>query len=41
MLVKDCAQPITIEPMRGFRVIKDFVVDMEHSSRSTARSSRT
>lgn len=29
MLIKDCAQPITIEPMRGFRVIKDLIVDME------------
>lgn len=27
-LVKECAQPITIEPMRGFRVIKDLIVDM-------------
>ncbi len=29
MLAKDCPQPITIEPMRGFRVIKDLIVDME------------
>ena len=29
LLVKDCPQPITIEPMRGFRVIKDLIVDME------------
>ena len=29
MLVKDCPQPITIEPMRGFRVLKDLIVDME------------
>ena len=29
LLVNDCPQPITIEPMRGFRVIKDLVVDME------------
>ncbi|MER3500790.1 MAG: succinate dehydrogenase iron-sulfur subunit [Candidatus Fervidibacterota bacterium] len=28
-LVKDLKQPITIEPLRGFRVIKDLVVDME------------
>ncbi|MFA0730745.1 MAG: hypothetical protein LKKZDAJK_000639 [Candidatus Fervidibacter sp.] len=28
-LVKDLRQPITIEPLRGFRVIKDLVVDME------------
>lgn len=29
LLVKDCPQPITVEPMRGFRVIKDLIVDME------------
>ncbi len=29
MLVKDCPQPITIEPMRGFRVLKDLIVGME------------
>ena len=29
MLVKDCPQPITVEPMRGFRVLKDLIVDME------------
>lgn len=28
-LVKGLNQPITIEPLRGFRVIKDLVVDME------------
>lgn len=28
-LVKDLKQPVTIEPLRGFRVIKDLVVDME------------
>lgn len=28
-LVKDLKQPITIEPLRGFQVIKDLVVDME------------
>jgi len=28
-LVKDLKQPITIEPLKGFRVIKDLVVDME------------
>ena len=28
LLVKDVAQPITIEPMRGFSVVKDLVVDM-------------
>ena len=27
-LVKNVAQPITIEPMRGFKVLKDFIVDM-------------
>ena len=29
VLVKDLAQPITVEPLRGFRVLKDFIVDME------------
>ena len=29
VLVKDVAPVITIEPMKGFRVIKDMVVDME------------
>ncbi len=29
VLVKNLKQPITIEPMRGFKVIKDLVVDME------------
>lgn len=29
LLVKDCPQPIAVEPMRGFRVMKDLVVDME------------
>lgn len=29
VLVRDCRQPITVEPMRGFRVIKDLIVDME------------
>ena len=28
VLVKDLTQPITIEPMRGFRVLKDLIVDM-------------
>ncbi len=28
-LVKELKQPITVEPLRGFRVIKDLVVDME------------
>jgi succinate dehydrogenase / fumarate reductase iron-sulfur subunit len=28
VLVKDLKQPITIEPMRGFPVVKDLVVDM-------------
>jgi succinate dehydrogenase / fumarate reductase iron-sulfur subunit len=28
-LVKDLKQPITVEPLKGFRVIKDLVVDME------------
>jgi len=28
VLVKDFTQPITIEPMRGFAVIKDLIVDM-------------
>ncbi len=29
VLIKDVAPVITIEPMKGFRVIKDMVVDME------------
>jgi succinate dehydrogenase / fumarate reductase iron-sulfur subunit len=29
VLIKDMGNKITIEPMRGFRVIKDLVVDME------------
>lgn len=29
VLLKDLSQPITIEPMRGFPVIKDLVVDQE------------
>lgn len=29
ILVKDLKQPITIEPMRGFKIVKDLVVDME------------
>ncbi len=29
VLVKDLRQPIEIEPMRGFQVVKDLVVDME------------
>lgn len=29
VLVKDLAQPITVEPLRGLPVIKDFIVDME------------
>ena len=29
VLVKDLAQPITVEPMRGFHVIKDLIVDMK------------
>ena len=28
VLIKDVAQPITIEPMRGFPVVKDLIVDM-------------
>lgn len=28
VLVKNVKQPITIEPMRGFKVLKDLVVDM-------------
>lgn len=28
-LIKDLKQPIVIEPLKGFRVIKDLVVDME------------
>src|SRR3989338_5007239 len=29
VLVKSLKQPITIEPMRGFKVLKDMAVDME------------
>ena len=29
MLVKHVKQPITIEPMKGFKVLKDFIVDMD------------
>ncbi|MBI3616473.1 MAG: succinate dehydrogenase iron-sulfur subunit [Candidatus Omnitrophica bacterium] len=29
VLVKNVKQPIAIEPMRGFKVIKDLIVDME------------
>ncbi len=29
VLVKDLRQPIVVEPMRGFAVLKDLVVDME------------
>jgi len=29
MLVKNTPQPIAIEPMMGFKVLKDFIVDME------------
>ena len=29
VLVRDVKQPITIEPMRGFKVLKDLIVDME------------
>ncbi len=29
VLVKNLKQPITIEPMRGFKVMKDLIVDME------------
>ena len=29
VLIRDVPQPITIEPMRGFRVLKDLIVDME------------
>lgn len=29
VLVKNVKQPIAIEPMRGFKVLKDFMVDME------------
>ncbi len=30
VLVKDVSQPITLEPLLGFRVIKDLLVDMDH-----------
>jgi len=29
VLVKDLSQPITVEPIRGLPLIKDFIVDME------------
>jgi succinate dehydrogenase / fumarate reductase iron-sulfur subunit len=29
VLVKDVSQPITIEPLLGFRVLKDLMVDMD------------
>jgi succinate dehydrogenase / fumarate reductase iron-sulfur subunit len=29
VLIKDLAQPITVEPIRGLAVLKDFIVDME------------
>jgi succinate dehydrogenase / fumarate reductase, iron-sulfur subunit len=29
LLVKDVDQPITVEPIRGFPVLKDLIVDME------------
>ena len=29
MLIRDVQQPITVEPMRGFKVLKDLIVDME------------
>ncbi len=29
VLIQDVPQPIVIEPMRGFRVLKDLIVDME------------
>ena len=29
ILIKDLKQPIVIEPMRGFPVVKDLIVDME------------
>ena len=29
VLIKDLKQPITVEPMRGFPVLKDLIVDME------------
>ena len=29
VLIKDLRQPIVIEPMRGFPVVKDLIVDME------------
>ena len=29
VLIKDLTQPIVIEPMRGFSVVKDLIVDME------------
>ena len=29
VLLKDCGETITVEPMLGYRVVKDLVVDME------------
>lgn len=29
VLVKDLKQPIVVEPLRGFKVLKDLIVDME------------
>jgi succinate dehydrogenase / fumarate reductase, iron-sulfur subunit len=29
VLIKDLKQPITVEPLRGLSVLKDFIVDME------------
>jgi succinate dehydrogenase / fumarate reductase, iron-sulfur subunit len=29
VLIKDLKQPITVEPIRGLSVLKDFIVDME------------
>jgi succinate dehydrogenase / fumarate reductase, iron-sulfur subunit len=29
VLIKDLQQPITVEPIRGLSVLKDFIVDME------------
>src|SRR3989344_2449431 len=28
VLVKNLSQPITVEPMKGFKIIKDLIVDM-------------
>ena len=41
VLIKDLGNKITVEPMLGFKVIKDLIVDMDRSSTSTGRSSRT